>query len=96
MAGVRQVGRPERGKAVKQMPGVLRRADLQHEQGDRNGDDRIAEKDDPARDFVLSRTLRRIRPGRRPERSLRMNGTSGSSWLLTSLAPRRGRTWKGL
>jgi hypothetical protein len=29
------------------MPGVLRRADLQDEQGDGDGDDRIAEEDDP-------------------------------------------------
>jgi hypothetical protein len=31
--GVRQVGRPERGKAVEQVPSVLRRTDLQDEQG---------------------------------------------------------------
>jgi len=30
--GIRQVGRPERGEAVQQVPGVLRRADLQDEQ----------------------------------------------------------------
>jgi hypothetical protein len=45
--GVRQVGRPERGEAVEQVPGVLRRADLQDEQGDGDGEDRIAEEDDP-------------------------------------------------
>lgn len=42
--GVRQVGRPQRGKAMEQVPGVLRRADLQNEQGDGDGEDRIAEK----------------------------------------------------
>jgi hypothetical protein len=32
---------------VEQVPGVLRRADLQDEQGDGDGEDRIAEEDEP-------------------------------------------------
>jgi hypothetical protein len=47
--GVGQVGRPERGEAVQQVPGVVRRADLQDEQRDGDGDDRVAERDDPRR-----------------------------------------------
>jgi hypothetical protein len=31
---------------VKQVPGIVRRADLQDEQGDGDGHDRIAERDD--------------------------------------------------
>jgi hypothetical protein len=45
--GIRQVGRPERGEAVEQVPGVLRGADVQDEQGDGNGEDRVAEEDKP-------------------------------------------------
>jgi hypothetical protein len=32
---------------VEQVPGVLRRADIQDEEGNGDGDDRIAELDDP-------------------------------------------------
>jgi hypothetical protein len=45
--GIRQVGWPERGEAVEQVPGVFWRADLQDEQGDGDGEDRIAEEDEP-------------------------------------------------
>jgi len=45
--GIGQVGRPQCGEAVEQVPGVLRRADLQDEQGDGDGKDRIAKEDEP-------------------------------------------------
>jgi hypothetical protein len=34
---------------VQQVPGVVRWVDLQDEQGDGDGDDRVAERDDPHR-----------------------------------------------
>ena len=41
-----QSARPERG-AVEEVPGVLRWADLQNEESNGDGDDRIAQCDDP-------------------------------------------------
>jgi hypothetical protein len=43
----RRVGRPERGEAVRQVPGVLGRVDLQDEQRVGDGHDRITERDQP-------------------------------------------------
>jgi hypothetical protein len=66
--GVRQVGRPERGEALQQVPGVLRRADLQDEQGDGDGEDRIAEEDEPRRIAFGAEPSARSLPSRRTRR----------------------------
>jgi hypothetical protein len=44
---VGEIGRPEREKAMQQVPVVSRRPDRQNEQGDSDGEDCIAERHQP-------------------------------------------------
>jgi hypothetical protein len=56
---VGQVGRPERGQAVEQVPVVGRGPDLQDEQCDGDGEDAVAEGDEAAGFAVDGRRRRR-------------------------------------
>jgi hypothetical protein len=76
MADRAAVGTPERGEAVEEVPGVLRWADLQNEESNGDGYDRIAQCDDPC-----GITLGPVRlTARLPSRG------NPSAWILAAAA----------